>query len=64
MQIKIKFNQVIIKVSSVDMSVPTILRHQVRIPFTPSMFVSAYIWFVWFEKDEIKQKDAGIGPYF
>ena len=43
MQIKIKFNQVIIKVSSVDMSVPTILRHQVRIPFTPSMFVSAYI---------------------
>ena len=45
-------------------SAPSILPSRVRVPFTPSMLLSIYIWIVSSGKDENKQKEARIGPYF
>ena len=50
--------------SSVVSSAPTILRPQVRIPSTPSMLYSICIEIVMRKKNENKQKEAGIGPFF
>ena len=49
--------------SSVDLSAPSILPPQVRIPSTSAMLLSNYIWIVTCIKDENKQKEAGIGPF-
>ena len=55
--------------SSVDLSVPSILLPQVRVPSTPFTFFSIYIVNLSFEleceENENKQKEAvGIGPFF
>ena len=44
---------------------PSILPPWVRVvPSTPSMLLSIYTWFVSCRKDENKQKEAEIGPFF
>ena len=53
--------------SSVDSSAPTILPPQVRVPSTRSMILSLTVKFVLYlsrEKNENKQKEAGLGPFF
>ena len=57
--------------SSVDLSSPSILPPQVRVPSTPSTLFSIYIVQIVYlsfelecEKYENKQKEAGIGPFF
>ena len=57
--------------SSLDSSAPSILPPQVRVPSTPSMLYSIYIvqilnlsFELECEKDENKQKEAGICPFF
>ena len=47
-----------------DLSAPTILRPQVRIPSTPSMLLSFIVVYLLCEKNENKQKEAGFGPFF
>ena len=52
--------------SSVDSSTPTILPPWVRIPCTPSTLLSSIVKFVLYlscEKNENKQKEAGLGPF-
>ena len=46
-----------------DSSAPTILPPQVRVPSTPSMFLSfiVFVLYLSFEKNENKQKEAGFG---
>ena len=46
--------------SSVDPSMPSILRLWVLIPSTPLMLLSIYIWIVWRENDKINKKRAGL----
>ena len=50
--------------SSVVSSAPTILRLWVRIPSTPSTLFQFVLLRLQHEKDENKQKEAGIGPFF
>ena len=57
--------------SSVDLSAPSILPPQVQVPSTPSMVFSIYIVQIVYlsfelecEKNENKQKVAGISPFF
>ena len=50
--------------SSVDLSAPSILSLWVRVPSTPSMLLSIYIWIVSCGKDKNKQKEVGLGPFF
>ena len=50
--------------SSVVSSAPTILRLWVRIPSTPSTLFQFVLLRLQHEKDENKQKKAGIGPFF
>ena len=47
-----------------DTSAPSILLSQVHVPSTPSMLLSIYICIASCRKDESKQKEAGIGPFF
>ena len=52
--------------SSVDLSAPTIMPPQVRVPRTPYMLLSFIVKFVLYmscEKNENKQKEAGFGPF-
>ena len=49
--------------SSVDSSVPLNLPSRVRVPSTPSMLLSIYIWIVSCRKDKNLQKEAGIGLF-
>ena len=50
--------------SSVDLTVPTILRPRVRIPSTKSTLSFFQFKFeLWCEKNENLQKEAGIGPF-
>ena len=49
--------------SSVDLSPPTIMWARVRIPCTASTLFQ-FLFEVWCEKDENKQKQAEIGRYF
>ena len=49
--------------SSVDSSAPSILPPRVRVPSTPSMLSSIYIWFMSCRKFKNKEKEAGIGPF-
>ena len=49
-----------------DLSSPTILPPQVRVPSTPSMLLPFIVKFVLFlsrEKNKNKQKEAGFGPF-
>ena len=48
--------------SSVDLSAPSILTVRVWVPSTPSTLLSICIWILSCGKDEIKQKEDGIGP--
>ena len=50
--------------SSVDSSSPSILQHQVRIPSTPSMLLSIYIWIISCGEDENKQKRGRDWPIY
>ena len=57
--------------SSVDSSAPSILLPRVRVPSTPSTLFSIYSvqivnlsFELESEKYEIKQKEAGLGPFF
>ena len=47
---------------SVVSSAPTILQPPVRIPSTPSTLFSIFMQ-LWWEKNENRQKEAGIGPF-
>ena len=52
--------------SSVDLSAPTIMPPQVRVPRTPYMLLSFIVKFVLYmscEKNENKQKEAVFGPF-
>ena len=52
--------------SSVDSSAPTILPPQVRVPSMPSMllpFIVKFVLYLSCEKNENKQKEAGLGPF-
>ena len=52
--------------SSVDLSVPTILLPQVRVPITPSMllsFIAKFVLFLSCEKNENKQKQDGLAHF-
>ena len=48
--------------SWVDSSTPSILPPRVRVPSTPLMVLSIYIWFVLCRKDEINKKMPDSGP--
>ena len=51
--------------SSMVLSAPTILRRPwVRIPSTPSTLFQFVLLKLYREKNENKQKEAGIGPFF
>ena len=54
-----------------DLSAPSIMPPQVRVPSTPSTLFSIYIVQIVYlsfelecEKNKNKQKEAGIGPFF
>ena len=51
--------------SSMDLSVPTILLPRVRVQSIPSMLLSIVVFVLYLssEKNEIKQKEAGFGPF-
>ena len=51
--------------SSVDLSAPTILLPQIRVPSTPSTLFSfiVFVQYLSCEKNENKQKEAGFGPF-
>ena len=50
--------------SSMDLSVPTILLPRVRVQSIPSMLLSIVVFVLYLssEKNENKQKEAGVGP--
>ena len=50
--------------SSVDSSARSNLPLWVQVPSTPSTLLSVFIWIVSCWKDENKQKEVGIGPFF
>ena len=51
--------------SSVEWSAPTILQPRVRIPSTIfTLYFYQFKFELYYEKDEVKRKVVGIGPFF